>query len=386
MHYPRLVVAILAASATLLAAPLLVSLGETSPVQLTVSSSVASRLSAVKKSTPKFIKNKLDAMASLLAQEELYNAVSNAGDLWGKQKYNGKKSGFSAWMSALSNTATEHSVEKMVKTRLLNRHGGYGNEIWRGIPGKFHNQLPALATQAAQEATHKAFQGIRYELIEAGEWDKGYLPQGHSLVEDPLTFDKKFKGEKFKKDLGHACKKACGKHAACRGYTFNPSQGVCYLKTVNAPTGGFECSQDCWYWGKFSGHLPEMQLSLADARRDLGLHVTDVKLGTGDVITRGQTATIGYVGTLEDGSVFDEGQYTFTFGEGQVIKGDDIGLQGMRVGGERRLVIPPALAYGEAGYPGSIPPRATIKFTVQLMSVSPQAISSGYKSSSTPGF
>jgi hypothetical protein len=47
-----------------------------------------------------------------------------------------------------------------------------------------------------------------------------------------------------------------------RGYTFNPSQGVCYLKTVNAPTGGFECAADCWYWGKFAGHKQEMQMSL----------------------------------------------------------------------------------------------------------------------------
>jgi len=370
--------------ATLMVAP--AWLRDETPVTLAVSSSVESRLASVKKSTPPFIHKKLDAMATLLAQEELYNAVSNAGDLWGKKKYNGHKSGFSAWMSALSSHSTQSSVEHMVQQRLLNRKGGYGNEIWRGVPSKYRHELPALATQAAHEATAKAFQSIRYELIEAGEWDKGYLPSGHSLVEDPLTFDNKFKGEEFKKELGHACKQACSHHQACRGYTFNPSQGVCYLKTLNTPTGGFECAKDCWYWGKFMGHVAEMKLSLADAKRDLGLQVTDLKVGTGQEIKDGGAATMGYIGTLADGTVFDKGQYTFTFGQGQVIEGDDIGLQGMRVGGKRRLVIPPTLAYGAQGYPGSIPPQATINFDVQLYSVSDTAIANGYKSSSSPGF
>jgi hypothetical protein len=333
---------------------------ESAPDALGVSSSVRGRVEAVRKGSPKFIQKKLDAMATLLAQEELYNAVSNAGDLFGKKPYNGHKTGFSAWMSALSNRETKHSVEKMVRERLLNRKGGYGNEIWKGVPAPYHNQLPALATQAAHEATSKAFQSLRYELIEAGEWDKGYLPGGHSLIEDPLTFDNKYKGDK--KKLGHACKEACGQHEACRGYTFNPSQGVCYLKTMDAPSGGFECDHDCWYWGKYAGHEPEMKLSLADAQRDLGLKVTDLKVGTGPEIKRGGAATMGYIGTLSDGTVFDKGQYTFTFGEGQVIKGDDIGLQGLRVGGKRRLVIPPSLAYGRQGYPGSIPPDATIRY------------------------
>jgi len=325
-------------------------------------------------------------MATLLAQEELYNAVDKAGDHWGKKQYKGHKSGFSAWMSALASPKTQSLVEHMVKHRLLNRKGGYGNEIWRAVPSSYHLQLPALATQAAHEATAKAFQTLRYELIEAGEWDKGYLPSGHSLVEDPLTFGNKFKGESFKKELGQACKHACDSHDACRGYTFNPSKGVCYLKTLDTPTGGFECTKDCWYWGKMEGHPAEMKLSLADAKHDLGLDVTDLKVGTGPEIIEGGAATMGYIGTLSDGTVFDKGQYTFTFGQGQVIEGDDLGLQGMRVGGKRRLIIPPSLAYGDEGYPGSIPPKATIKFDVKLYSVSATAIANGYKSSSSPGF
>ena len=60
-----------------------------------------------------------------------------------------QKSGFSAWMSALSNHHTQQKVEKMVKQRLLNQKGGYGREIWNGIPSKYHTQLPALATQVS---------------------------------------------------------------------------------------------------------------------------------------------------------------------------------------------------------------------------------------------
>jgi FKBP-type peptidyl-prolyl cis-trans isomerase len=111
-----------------------------------------------------------------------------------------------------------------------------------------------------------------------------------------------------------------------------------------------------------------MKLSLSDAKRDLGLQVTDLKVGSGEVLKAGDTATMGYVGKLDNGKIFDQGQYTFTFGEGQVIQGDDLGLQGMRVGGKRRLVIPPSLGYGKAGYPGSIPPHATLHFDVQLYS------------------
>ena len=140
--------------------------------ELSVSSSVASRLDAVKKTTPEFVHKKLEAMATLLAQDEMYKAVSNAGNLVGKQKYGsqGQKSSFSAWMSVISNKNTLNNVEKQVKSRLLSRHGGYGGSVWRGIPAKYHNELPALATQAAHEATEEAFGHMRNELIESGEW------------------------------------------------------------------------------------------------------------------------------------------------------------------------------------------------------------------------
>jgi len=338
------------------------------PLALAVSPSIASRLAAVKKTTPKSVERKIDAMAALLAQEELYKAVSSSRGRGAHRS----KSGFSAWMSILSNAAQRANVEDDVKSRLLDRSGGYGQDVWASVPEEDHAQVPALATQAAHRATTRAFNRMRLQLVSAGDWDKGYLPAGHSLVEDPLTFGNKYKGEQFKKQLGRACRSACAEHAACRGYTFNPSQGVCYLKTTKTPSGGFECTHKCWYWGEYAGHGPSSRLSLEAAKKDLGLSVTDVQIGSGQEIIRGGRARIGYIGTLSDGSVFDQGQYTFTFGEGQVITGDDIGLQGMRVGGKRKLVIPASLAYGKQGFPGSIPPESTLTFVVKLYSVSPR--------------
>jgi len=86
--------------------------------------------------------------------------------------------------------------------------------------------------------------------------------------------------------------------------------------------------------------------------------------------------TVAYTAWLYDssktdgkGAQFDSNNYTFTLGTGQVIKGWDQGVVGMRVGGQRRLVIPPDLAYGSAGSSGVIPPNATLVFDITLISV-----------------
>lgn len=107
--------------------------------------------------------------------------------------------------------------------------------------------------------------------------------------------------------------------------------------------------------------------------------ITELEVGTGAEPAAGSIVTANYTGWLYDpaspenkGSQFDTGQgFRFTLGTGQVIAGWDQGFAGMKVGGRRRLIIPPELAYGSSGAGGgAIPPNATLVFDVELLSVS----------------
>lgn len=105
-----------------------------------------------------------------------------------------------------------------------------------------------------------------------------------------------------------------------------------------------------------------------------GLKYTDEQVGTGAVAMAGKTATVHYTGWLMDGTKFDSSldrnqPFSFPIGGGQVIKGWDEGVAGMKVGGKRILIVPPALGYGARGAGGVIPPNATLKFEVQLLDV-----------------
>jgi len=105
-----------------------------------------------------------------------------------------------------------------------------------------------------------------------------------------------------------------------------------------------------------------------------GLSYVDQVIGTGAVAVAGKTTTVHYTGWLTNGQKFDSsvdrGQpFSFPLGSGRVIKGWDEGVQGMRVGGKRKLTIPSALGYGTRGAGGVIPPNATLVFDVELLAV-----------------
>ncbi len=104
-----------------------------------------------------------------------------------------------------------------------------------------------------------------------------------------------------------------------------------------------------------------------------GLRITDVVIGDGPEATAGENVSVNYRGTLENGKEFDSsygrGPFSFPLGAGRVIKGWDEGVAGMQVGGKRKLVIPPDLAYGERGAGGVIPPNATLIFEVELLKI-----------------
>ncbi|MGK3963105.1 FKBP-type peptidyl-prolyl cis-trans isomerase [Sorangium sp. So ce118] len=104
------------------------------------------------------------------------------------------------------------------------------------------------------------------------------------------------------------------------------------------------------------------------------LGIEDVKEGTGAEAKPGQTVTVHYVGTLTNGNKFDSSRdrgqgFSFNLGAGQVIKGWDQGVAGMKIGGVRKLTIPPELGYGARGFPPVIPPNSTLLFEVELLSV-----------------
>lgn len=109
------------------------------------------------------------------------------------------------------------------------------------------------------------------------------------------------------------------------------------------------------------------------------IHFTteDLYVGQGEEATVGKKVKVHYVGRLLDGRVFDtsrEGREPFTFvlGAGRVIAGWEKGVPGMRVGGKRRLLIPPALGYGDRGAGGVIPPGAALEFEIELLDVQPE--------------
>lgn len=108
-------------------------------------------------------------------------------------------------------------------------------------------------------------------------------------------------------------------------------------------------------------------------QQESGLQINDAVVGTGDIAVAGKSVTVHYTGVFVDGKKFDSSldrgvPFTFTLGSGMVIKGWDLGVEGMKVGGKRILVVPPQLGYGPNDY-GPIPGNSTLIFQVELLEV-----------------
>jgi len=113
---------------------------------------------------------------------------------------------------------------------------------------------------------------------------------------------------------------------------------------------------------------------MAEVTTPTGLTYEDLVEGTGDAAKMGETVSVHYTGWLTDGKKFDSSKdrgqpFPFPLGAGRVIKSWDEGVQGMKVGGKRKLTIPPQLGYGSRGAAGVIPPNAILVFEVELLKI-----------------
>jgi FKBP-type peptidyl-prolyl cis-trans isomerase len=109
-----------------------------------------------------------------------------------------------------------------------------------------------------------------------------------------------------------------------------------------------------------------------------GLKWINLKVGTGPMATRGDVVRVHYTGWLANGTKFDSSRdsgqpFDVTLGQGQTVQGFEEGILGMQVGGRRRIIIPPALGYGDQGQPPTIPPKSTLDFTVELVAITGHA-------------
>lgn len=99
------------------------------------------------------------------------------------------------------------------------------------------------------------------------------------------------------------------------------------------------------------------------------IKIEEIAPGSGEAAKNGNTVELKYRGTFPEGKEFDKGTFSFTIGSGQVIQGFDMGVTGMKVGGKRKITVPPELGYGSRGAGGAIPPNATLVFELEILKI-----------------
>lgn len=128
-------------------------------------------------------------------------------------------------------------------------------------------------------------------------------------------------------------------------------------------------------WSRIVSSIAALFVSTSVTAADVtDLEIHDLEVGTGKTVTAGNMAVMHYTGWLADGTKFDSSYdrdqpFVFPLGAGRVIKGWDMGVEGMKVGGKRKLIIPPHLGYGSRGAGGVIPGNATLIFEVELLDI-----------------
>ncbi|HEY8075601.1 MAG TPA: thioredoxin domain-containing protein [Labilithrix sp.] len=247
---------------------------------------------------------------------------------------------------------------------LMKANPGKIKLVWRDNPLPFHPHA-AIAAEAAREAYaqkgNDGFSKMRALL---------FKNRSHLERADLATYAAQIglDGKRFEKSLDAHTHKAAidadAKVAADNGISGTPSFVVGpYFLAGAQPLTRFQSLVDRAQTAPPPPTKPTTTLQIAD-----------LAPGTGAAAKSGDTLTVHYVGKLTDGTVFDSSRthnqpFTFELGKGLVIKGWDQGLVGMKVGGKRKLTIPPDLAYGDRGVSGKIPAKSTLVFEVELLSI-----------------
>jgi protein-disulfide isomerase len=261
---------------------------------------------------------------------------------------------------------------------LLKAYPGKVKVVWRNLPLPMHPDAP-LAAEAAREAYvqkgNDGFSKMR-ELLFKGQKDQDGLKrnalEGYAAL---VGLDLK----RFKKALDDGTHKAsveADKQAANdAGISGTPAftVGPYYLSGAQ-PLAKFKKLVERVLSEPVQPVLPVAAAPSQPVMKPGGLVITDTKVGTGPAVKSGDTITVHYVGTLTDGSEFDSSRkhnqpFTVEIGAGRVIKGWDQGILGMKAGGRRKLTIPSDLAYGDRGMGSVIPPKSTLLFDIELLSI-----------------